>query len=303
MLLAYYSNYMPPIQYIAKSGIPTRLTRIHPPLRRLYCRGTMPDFDSYRCLAVVGARRNSEYGDRACRELIRGLKDYPIMIISGLAVGIDSLAHEAALDNGLLTVAVPGSCLDEKVIYPKSKLPLARRIIEAGGCLLSEYSSDEPTGPWVFPERNRVMAGLADAVLIIEASRQSGTSITARLALDFNKEVLAVPGSIFSDLSTGPHFLLQQGAIPAHSARDIVEALGLTWKDAELEKQAEKDEKQQSLFCSATAEEKELLVLLPSTRDNLITALCKPAQEVQTRLSMLEIRGLIREEAGRIFIV
>lgn len=291
---------MPPIQYIPKHLIPARLARIHPPLRRLYCRGTMPDFDKYRCLAVVGARRHSDYGERVCRSLIRQLRGYPIMIISGLAVGIDSVAHEAALENNLLTVAIPGSGLEEHVIYPKTKLPLAREIIEKGGCLLSEYSSDEPTGPWVFPERNRVMAGLADAVLIIEATRQSGTSITARLALDYNKEVLAVPGSIFSPLSEGPHFLLQQGAIPCSSARDIVEALGLFWQDAEAVAQEEKDEEQQTLFSTCTDAEKKLLTLLPSTRDELMRSLSKPMQEVQMMISLLEIKGVIKEEAGKI---
>ncbi len=294
---------MPPIQYISKANIPERLARIHPPLRRLYCRGTMPDFNSYRCLAVVGSRQPSEYGDRAARALIRNLRDYPILIISGLAVGIDSIAHEAALEHGLLTVSVPGSGLDEKVIYPKSKLPLARRIVAAGGCLLSEYSSDEPTGSWVFPERNRVMAGLADAVLVIEASRKSGTSITARLALDFGKDVLAVPGSIFSSLSEGPHYLLQQGAIPIHSARDIVEALGLVWKDPEAEAQTEAKEKKQSLFNDCTNEEKGLLAILPSSRDGLIQSLKKPTHEVQMMLSLLEIKGIIREDAGKIYIV
>ncbi len=291
---------MPPIQYISKTNVPVRLTRIHPPLRRLYCRGVIPNFDLYRCLAVVGSRKPSEYGEKACRELIRDLKDYPILIISGLAVGIDSIAHEAALQNNILTVAVPGSGLDEKVIYPKSKLPLARRIVAAGGCLLSEYSSDEPMGSWVFPERNRVMAGLADAVLVIEATRKSGTSITARLALDFGKDVLAVPGSIFSSLSEGPHYLLQQGAIPVHSARDIVEALGLEWRDPEAENQTKINEIKQTLFTNCTTAEKELLALLPSTRDNLIQSLKKPVDEVQMILSLLEIKEIIREEAGKI---
>jgi DNA processing protein len=290
---------MPPIQYIPKSDIPERLTRIHPKLRRLYCRGTMPDFDAYKCLVVVGARKNTEYGEKVCRALIKGLAPYPVMIVSGLAVGIDSMAHEAALDNGMLTIAVPGSGLDENVIYPKSKLPLARKIIDRGGCLLSEYSSDEPIGAWVFPERNRVMAGLADAVLIVESNRKSGTMITARLALDYNKEIFTVPGSIFAPQSEGPHFLLQQGATPISSSRDIVEALGLIWYDEETTIK----ETQQNLFKHCSSDENEILQLLPNTKDELIRILGKPVNEINTRLSMLEIKRLIKEEAGKIYTV
>jgi len=302
MWARYYSNSkMPPIQYISKHNIPARLNRIHPPLRRLYCRGTMPDFDSYKCLAVIGARKCSDYGEQACREIIKGLKGYPILIVSGLAIGIDSVAHEAALENGLLTVSVPGSGLDEKVIYPKNKLSLAREIVRSGGCLLSEYDSTEVTGSWVFPERNRVMAGLADAVLIIEASRQSGTSITARLALDYNKEVLVVPGSIFEPLSEGPHFLMKLGAQPATCAQDIIEALGLEWMDTEKRTQVTKKNKQESLFDACTDEEKKLLALLPSSRDDLMHHLEKPMQEIQMHISLLEIKGIIKEEAGMIY--
>lgn len=286
---------MPPIQYIPKPLIPERLLRIHPPLRRLYTRGVLPDFNTYKSLVVIGARKHTEYGERVCRALIKGLKGYPIIIISGLALGIDSIAHEAAIENELLTVAVPGSGLHEQVIYPKSKLPLARDILRAGGCLISEYSPEEQSCPWFFPERNRIMAGLGDAVLIIEATKQSGTSITARIALDYNKDVLAVPGSIFSPLSEGPHFLLQQGAIPTSSPRDIVEALGLVWREEETP--------QQNIFAHCSEQEKEILKLLPSNKDDLTRSLGVPTKEIAMRLSLLEIKGLVKEDAGKIYII
>ena len=284
---------MPPIQYIQKQDIPERLKRIYPPLRHLYCCGKIPDLKAYKCLVVIGSRKSSTYGEMVCQKIIKDLRGYPIIIISGLALGIDSIAHEAALENNLLTIAVPGSSLDEKNIYPKTKLPLAKRIVQSGGCLLSEYSSSDTTGPWVFPERNRVMAGLGDAVLVVEATKQSGTSITARLALDFNKEVLAVPGSIFSPLSEGPHYLIQQGAVPVRNARDVIEALGLEWKEPT-------NENQQSLFESCSSVEKELLSFLPNTRDELALLLSKPMQEIQMNLSLLEIKGLIKQDAGMI---
>ena len=137
------------------------------------------------------------------------------------------------------------------------------------------------------------MAGLGDAVLVVEATKQSGTSITARLALDFNKEVLAVPGSIFSPLSEGPHYLIQQGAVPVRNARDVIEALGLEWKEPT-------NENQQSLFESCSSVEKELLSFLPNTRDELALLLSKPMQEIQMNLSLLEIKGLIKQDAGMI---
>lgn len=264
---------------------------------QLFCRGPLPDFGAFKCLAVVGARKYGEYGEWACREIIKGLSSYPIIIISGLAIGIDSIAHEAALEAGLLTVAIPGSSLEEGLIYPQTKLPLAKKILEKGGCLLSEYAGDDPMGPWVFPERNRIMAGLADAVLVIEAERRSGTSITARLALDYNKDVLAVPGSIFLPLSEGPNFLLKQGAATITCAQDVVETLGLTWIEA-----GEKDMRLHGLFKECSDEEKSLLALLPATRDDIIHSLGKPAREAQMLISLLEIKGMVKDEAGRIYV-
>jgi DNA processing protein len=241
----------------------------------------------YKCLAVVGARRHSEYGKEACRKLIAGLKGYPVIIISGLAIGIDSIAHEAALEAELLTIAVPGSGLKEDIIYPQSKRNLSRKIVEKGGCLISEYPPDREATPWTFPERNRIMAGLADAVLIIEAEQKSGTLITARIALDYNKEVLAVPGSIFSPLSEGPHFLIGQGAVPVSSSRILAESLGLEWKEG-------------NLFSGCSEEEKELIRLIETnaSRDQMAKALGKPVREISTLISLLEIKGTVKEEMG-----
>ncbi len=284
---------MPPIQTIPPHQIPTRLHHISPKPRALYGRGTLPDFDAYKCLAVVGSRAHTQYGHDACKALIEGLVGYPIMIVSGLAIGVDSLAHETALDAGLLTVAVPGSSLADHELYPRTKVPLAHRIVKSGGCLLSEYAVGEPTGPWSFPERNRIMAGLADAVLIIEATAQSGTSITARLALDFGKDVFVVPGSIFSPLSKGPHTLMKQGAQPVTCSRDIIEALGLSWHTEHIIG----DDRHQDVRDNA------LLAHLPCTKETLITKLGEPAHVVQSRLSLLEINGIIREHDGILYIV
>ena len=150
-----------------------------------------------KLLAVVGSRHYTNYGKQVVDYLIQGLRGYNIGIVSGLALGIDSLAHEAALTNGLYTLAIPGGGLSDQVIYPARHKPLARRILQKGGGLLSEFAPDFRATAWSFPQRNRLVCGIAHATLIIEASEKSGTLITARLTADYNRELLVVPGNIF----------------------------------------------------------------------------------------------------------
>src|SRR3989344_5297892 len=136
-------------------------------------------------LFIVGSRKYTTYGKEACEKLIEGLRGYPIVIVSGLALGIDSIAHKKALDVGLTTIAFPGSGLDPKVLYPATNAHLAERIVEAGGAVISEFEPDFRATPWSFPQRNRLMAGISDAVLVIEAEQKSGTLITSRLATEY----------------------------------------------------------------------------------------------------------------------
>ena len=210
----------------------------HPP-SALWIQGVLPPAGT-RYLAVVGARKHSEYGRQACEELIAGLACFPIAIVSGLAIGIDGIAHEAALRAGLPTVAIPGSGLDPDFLYPRMHCKLAETILEKGGCLLSEYPPQTRARPHFFPERNRIMAGLCHAVLIVEAEQKSGTMITSKLALDYNREVLAVPGSIFSPQSEGPNSLVSRGATPALESLDILRALGIEPPETEADPNARK---------------------------------------------------------------
>jgi DNA processing protein len=161
-----------------------------------------------------------------CEKLISDLSFYPITIVSGLAYGIDSIAHKFAIENKLRTIAIPGSGLNDNVIYPARHLNLSEQIIESGGCLISEFDNNQTAAIWTFPQRNRIMAGISDLVLIIEACEKSGTMITARLALDYNIEVACVPGSIFNESSRGTNKLLRQGAHPVCSAEDVLNILG-----------------------------------------------------------------------------
>jgi DNA processing protein len=194
--------------------------------KKLFIKGFCPD-NKYKFLTVIGPRKPSEYSINVVNFLIRGLANLPIYIVSGLAYGIDSMAHDLAIQNNLKTLAFPGSGLDSKVLYPKTNIFLAEQIIEKGGALISEYQELEQTRPYFFPQRNRLMAGISDAVLIIEAGKKSGSMITAKLALEYNKEVLCVPGSIFNENAEGVNDLIKQGATPICKSDEIISILGL----------------------------------------------------------------------------
>ncbi len=206
------------------SAFPVVLKTIYHPPKQLYLRGLLPDAPA---VAVVGTRRMSEYGRQCVRLLVPEIVRLGITVVSGLALGIDGAAHEAALEAGGRTVAIIGSGVDDASIYPRAHLDLARRIIESGGAVLSEYAPGTPSLPHHFPERNRIIAGLSQAVLVIEAPRKSGAMITARLALEAGRDVWAVPGPITAPNSWGPNELIKNGATPIAGPADIAIALGL----------------------------------------------------------------------------
>jgi DNA processing protein len=224
--------------------------------------------------------------------LIGGLSGYPVAIISGLAYGIDAAAHRAALDAGLRTVGVPGSGLDWDVIYPRAHVSLAREIVESGGALLSEFAPTQKAAEYTFPQRNRIMVGLCKAVLVIEAKERSGSLITARLTGEYNRELLVVPGSIFSAESRGTHQFLKLGATPVTEPEDILRALGIEPREAG----ARIDRR------DLTADEVRVLEALttPLSRDELGAALDMTIAQMNTLLSMMEIKNLIVEEFGSI---
>ncbi|MEK7098774.1 MAG: DNA-processing protein DprA, partial [Patescibacteria group bacterium] len=214
------------LRKLTKKDFPPLLNEIPDPPQQLYVRGELPSYD-LKWLAVVGSRALTPYGKQACEYLIEGLRGYPIVIVSGLAYGTDAHAHKVALHTGLPCVAVPGSGLDYDVLYPKANVGLAKEIIKAGGAHLSEFEPDMKATDYTFPQRNRIMVGLTHATLVIEAKERSGSLITARLATEYNRELLVVPGSIFSATSKGTHQFLKLGATPATEPADILKALGI----------------------------------------------------------------------------
>ncbi|MDB5188048.1 MAG: protecting protein DprA [Candidatus Kaiserbacteria bacterium] len=266
---------------------PPLLREIPQPPKHINIRGVMPSYD-LKFLTVVGARAVTSYGESVIKHLFKGLAGYPIVIVSGLAYGVDTLAHNAALENNLLTIGVPGSGLDWNVLYPRVNVSLARRILESNGALISEFENNLRAADWSFPKRNRIMAGMSHATLMIEAREKSGSLITAKLATDFNRELLVVPGSIFSNESRGTHQFLKLGATAVTESNDILRALGLV-------------EQTRDIF-RADMSEAEIrvlnLVASPIHREQLIEQLALPITEVQVLLTTMELKGLIVEELG-----
>jgi len=213
-----------PIQQL--DTIPPPLSHIPQPPTQLNYRGTPPP-TTLPLIAVVGSRQYTSYGKAVTDHIIAGLAGYQVGIVSGLAIGIDGLAHEAALAHDLYTLAIPGGGLDDTVLYPARHRRLAYRILEAGGTLLSEYEPTQQVARWTFPQRNRLVCGIAKATIVIEAAEQSGSLITARLTTDYNRELFVVPGDIFSPMSRGTHQFLKLGATPLTDATDIISALQL----------------------------------------------------------------------------
>lgn len=281
------------IRSLAPEEYPALLKEIPDPPQSLRYEGTLPPAKN-KLLVVVGSRKYSQYGRETCEALIAGLKGEPITIVSGLALGMDSLAHRAALKNGLQTIAIPGSGLDRRFIAPRSHANLADEIVAAGGGLMSEFEDQMVyPGPWIYPKRNRIMAGMCHATIIIEADIKSGTLITSRLATEYNREVGAVPGPVYSSTSGGPHMLIRLGAALIRDHNDILELLGLK----------RKDEVPTLLDIEDLSDEERIFIEIlenPCSRDNLIERSRFDTGVANAILSLLEIKGLIKEELGEV---
>lgn len=278
------------VRQLRQDEYPKRLLEIPQSPKALWVRGTLPN-ETNKVLAVVGSRALSRYGREATTSLMQGLSGYPITIVSGLALGADQHAHEEALRFGLATLAVPGSGLNESVIAPRTNVGLARRIVESGGALLSEHEPFHTPYPHDFPSRNRIMVGLSDAVLMIEAGERSGTLITARLAVEYNRDLLCVPHRIGDMHSEGAHQFIRLGATLVSESAHILEALGIQAKD-----NAHRPLPQTDL----TTHEATLYALLeePKERDVLIRASQLSPSDALTSIVSLEIKGLIEERFG-----
>ncbi|MCI0542660.1 DNA-processing protein DprA [bacterium] len=280
---------------LPREEFPSQLLEIPQPPEQLWLSGNLPSTDT-ALLAVVGSRRHTTYGKEVCEKIIQGLADFPVAIVSGLALGIDSIAHRAAMAVGLPTIAIPGSGLHPSVLYPRSHVKLAEEIVEKGGALLTEFEPDFVSTLWGFPKRNRIMAGLCKAVLVVEADDRSGTLITARLALEYNRDVFAVPHNMFGGNATGVNRLLKQGALAITKPEDIVTALGFEVAKDE----GGSDESEKEKMKDLSEDERKIWDILfePTPRDEIIRHMGGTASETNSLLMVMEIKGLIKEELG-----
>ncbi len=287
--------------YPTDDKFPPLLREIPDPPERLHVRGNIDWLSdpTYRILCVVGSRSYSNYGKEAIEKLIAGLKGYPVCIVSGLALGIDSIAHRTALAHNIPTISFPGSGLDCSVVYPAAHRRLAEEIVEHGGALVSEFDPFQESAIWTFPQRNRLMAGVSHATLVVEAGLLSGTLITSKLATDYNRDVGAIPGPIFSPLSAGPHMLIRNGATPVTSVDDLLELLDFARHEGQNRLPLDENPR----FAILSTEEKRLLRILqrgPASKDTLMREMGIDAKRANTIITSLELEGFVREEGGRV---
>jgi DNA processing protein len=262
------------LRFVARSadGFPPMLRAIHDPPPGLFVRGDAGvGILRGPAVAVVGARACSGYGAEVARRLGRDLAAAGVAVVSGLARGVDARAHEGALEADGVTVAVLGCGIDRD--YPAAHCDLAARIARRG-LIVSEYAPGVEPAPWRFPARNRIIAGLAVATVVVEARERSGALITADFAMEEGREVFAVPGEITSSLSDGANALLRAGATPVCAVADVLESLGLE-------------------AAARTAADDPLLDLLPATADELVRAAGRAAGELAARLAELELEGAV----------
>lgn len=276
---------------ILDSGYPAVLRNIYDPPAVLYSLGNLEALNE-RALAVVGARNATPYGKQMARELARGIALAGYWVVSGMARGIDTEAHQGALDVGGLTVAVLGSGLE--VIYPRENSRLFDRIA-ATGVVMSEFPPSTPPEPKNFPIRNRIISGLSRGVVVVEARARSGALITADLALEQGRDVFAVPGPVTSKTSQGTNNLIKQGAKLVSSVEDVLEEYQLVLRSQEVEAtNPPLGEKAVKVL--------ELLGPEPVHLDRLVAATAWQPGELATLLLQLEIQGIIEVLPGNYFI-
>jgi|SRR3989344_5698217 len=276
---------------IEDKNYPESLKKISGAPKVLYYRGALPS--SAPCIAVVGTRRPSDYGQQATLKIAGELADDGFVIVSGMAPGIDTFAHTICVEKNRRTIAVLGTGIDEKSIYPQQNLELSRKIIATGGCLISEFKPGTPGYPNNFRQRNRIISALSLGVLVVEAKEKSGSLITAGFAKLQNKKLFAVPGSIYTLNASGPNKLIKEGATLVESAQDILDVLGI---------EPQKFAKQ--IFAAGNKEENLVLQTLQEGSlyiDKIIEKTKLSAPAAASTLALMEISGKIRHLGGNVY--
>ena len=284
--------------FFQDDGFPQRLLNCYDHPLLLYYKGKA-DLNHKRVIAFVGTRRATGYGREQCRELIEGLREKEVLVVSGLAYGIDGCAHRTSVEMEIPTVGVLGHGLDR--IYPAPHRKLAEEMLQKGGGLLTEFLSKTNPDRENFPKRNRIVAGMADAVVVVESDKKGGALITAELANSYNRDVFAVPGRLSDRFSTGCNFLIKTNkAALVQSAGDIGDIMG--WEDRKIP-----DGRQTSLFVELSDTEKTLYELLAEAGtlsiDKLTIQSGLAPSTVSAALLSLEFNGLVRSLPGKLYKV
>lgn len=276
---------------LSEEGYPEILKKIKNPPKILYFKGKLKRKEP--CLAIVGTRRYSSYGKEIAFSFAKDLAKRGITIVSGLARGIDSFAHLGALEANGRTVAILGTGLDEKSIYPQENLKLAKKILEKGGCLISEYPAGTPGWKKNFPQRNRLISGLSLGVLIVEGRLNSGALITAKWAEEQKRKIFAIPGSIYSLNSQAPHFLIKKEAKLIENINDLLKELKLkTFKRKQIKEE--------------NSEENLILEILKNgglTIDEIIEKTNLSPQKTSSLLISMEIENKIKNLGENFYVL
>lgn len=274
---------------------PSLLKEIYDPPFCLFVRGTLGTYDYP--LAVVGTRKHTRYGKQVTEELVAPLAQKGVAIVSGLALGIDAIAHETALSRGGTTVAVLGAGVDRQHVYPSNNKHLAERIVASGGALLSEYPPGTLPTRYTFPKRNRIIAGMSLGTLVIEAPEKSGSLITASCSLDANRDVFVVPQNITSRTAAGPNSLLKVGATPVTDPEDILNALNLQDIERFVANKA---------IIPDSPTEAEILKHLsrePIHIDELVRQSSLPSHTVGSTLTLMEMKGTVKNLGAMMYVL
>lgn len=282
---------------------PLLLKEIPDAPKALYYKGTWNSELFDKCIGVVGSRNITIYGKRVVQTLVSEIACFGINIVSGFMYGVDALAHSVAISSGVTTVAVLPCGID--LIYPNSQKELHENILEAKGLFISEFEGEYRSQVWTYYKRNRIIAGLSKALLVVEAGLDSGSLITANFAKKYNRTVMAVPGSIFSEYSLGTLQLIKDGAKTVVTASDILANLS---PGAQIDEYVVKDKVATSVlnnFCDKDSVEYRIFELLKDqilTLDQISQALHLPIEVLSFKITLMLIAGIVFEDSGRFFI-
>ncbi len=277
---------------INNKSYPEFLKKISDAPQFLYCKGNSGILKNL-CIGVVGTRKPSDYGKQVTLKITGELADSGLTIVSGMAPGIDTFAHEICTEKGAPTIAVLGTGVDEKSIYPQINLNLSREIIKTGGCLISEFKPGTPGYPNNFRQRNRIISALSLGVLVIEAKEKSGSLITAQFAKRQHKKLFAIPGPIYALNSKGPNKLIKEGATLTESAKDILDVLEIASQKIYQKFPVAKNTQEQLIFDALKQEALYIDKIIEKTKLNPST--------IATLLALMEISGKIRNLGGNTY--